>query len=162
MDIDKEDINYSFAQKWSPEIEQYNFTQIPNLLLGCQGHLGLKDGEMITLIHLLTFWFSGQERVFPSIRTLTKFSGNGYSTIQKRLRSLEDKGFLVRKHRMHTSNSYVLTGCIKQLIKHQRICESPPRSRSIAMLNLKRYHPYVITKKEYEVRKRTSADNDYE
>jgi hypothetical protein len=44
---------YRFEKKWSFEVMMYGFTQIPNLLVCCQGHLAITDGEMITLISLL-------------------------------------------------------------------------------------------------------------
>lgn len=120
---------YDFSEKWSSEIAQYNFTQVPNLLLGCQGHLDLTDGELLTLIHLLTFWFSTKSRVFPSITTLTKFSHKGYSTIQKRLRILEEKGFVKRRYNFGTSNTFDLTPCVQKLRKHQKVCASPPHKQ---------------------------------
>lgn len=153
-DIDNE--NYSFAQKWTTEIEQYGFTQVPNALLKCQGHLGLTDGELVTLINLLHYWYRGKAKAFPSITTLTKFSGKNFSTLQKRLKSLEDKGFLVRQHRRNTSNTYVLTNCIKKLNKHLKVCPTPPRNRSVTMLNLSRDPSYIYKSKEDEALRRTN------
>lgn len=121
--------NYSFAEKWSAEIANYNFTQVPNLLLSCQGHLKLKDGELLTLIHLLTFWFIWDGEIYPTIMTLTKFSNKGYSTVQKRLRNLEEKGFIQRCPRLYTSNEYDLKPCVKKLQEHLEICEKLPLKR---------------------------------
>ena len=118
------DERYAFSEKWSPEIAEFNFTQVPNILLACQGHLYLTDGEVLTLIHLLTFQFSSVSRIYPTITTLTKFSHKGYSTIQKRLSELERKGYLNRKHRLGTSNYYDLSPCVERLTRHSRTCNS--------------------------------------
>jgi len=127
------DTNYRFKDKWSAEIDSFNFTQIPNLLLSCQGHLKLKDGELLTLIHLITFWYKKDGSIFPSINTLTKFSGNGYSTVQRRLRILEEKGFVERIQRLGTSSTYSLQPCIDKLLKHCKDCPSMTHSRGVVV-----------------------------
>lgn len=121
---------YQFDKKWSKEIDLYNFTQVPNLLLSCQGHLKITDGELITLIHLLTFWYSNGSRVYPTITTLRKFSHKSYPTIQKRLRRLEEKGFIRRVHRYGTSNRYDLTKCVELLKQHVKVCPAEHRKQS--------------------------------
>jgi DNA-binding transcriptional regulator YhcF (GntR family) len=121
--------DYEFASKWGEVTAQHGFTQVPNLLLGCQGHLGLTDGEVITLVNLASFWFSKNGNIYPSIKTLTKFSGKSYTTIQKRLRTLEEKGFIKRVQRMNTSSKYELGPCIEKLTEHKKSCKSPPRKQ---------------------------------
>ncbi len=118
---------YAFANKWTQEIAEHNFTQVPNLLLSCQGHLKIKDGELLTLLHLLTFQFSSKSQIYPTITTLTKFSHKGYSTVQRRLRELEKKGFVNRRHRFGTSNYYDLTPCVEKLLYHTRTCAGTKR-----------------------------------
>ena len=150
---------YGFSEKWSPEIEQYNFTQVPNLLLSCQGHLRLTDGEILTLIHLLTFWFSHDSRVYPTITTLTKFSHKGYSTIQKRLRVLEQKEFVKRRHKKGTSNTFDLIPCVIKLYKHQRVCSSPPRKQGDYEELLSSGGTSFPITKEYEAPRRPVSNN---
>lgn len=155
MKTDKED--YGFSEKWSPEIEQYNFTQVPNLLLACQGHLKLADGELVTLIHLLKFWFSHKSKVYPSIATLTKFSHKGYSTIQKRLRVLEEKEFIKRRHTFGTSNTYDLMPCVIKLYEHQKVCPSLPQKRGDYPPKTIGVTPSFSINKEYQERTRPSS-----
>lgn len=157
MEVQKD--KYGFSKKWSAEIEQYGFTQVPNLLLSCQGHLGLTDGEILTLIHLLTFWFSHKSKVYPTITTLTKFSHKGYSTVQKRLRTLEEKGFVKRRRKLGTSNTYDLVPCITKLYKHQRDCPSPPRKQGEPKQYTARVDTSLSINKEYEVRRRLMLKN---
>jgi len=150
--------NYKFSSKWTTETEQYGFTQVPNALLRCQGHLDLSDGELVTLIDLLTYWYRGRANAYPSITTLTKFSGKKFTTLQKRLKSLEQKGFLFRRHRTGTSNTYELNRCVKKLSKHLKECPSPPRNRSVAVINLSRDPSYLSKSKEDEALRREDLD----
>jgi DNA-binding MarR family transcriptional regulator len=122
-----EEDRYAFTSKWSSEIGQFNFTQVPNILLACQGHLNITDGELLTLIHLQSFRFRADSVVFPSISTLAKFSHKHFTTVQKRLRVLEEKGFIERKHIQGTSNRYNLEPCIRKLEAHVNVCTNPPR-----------------------------------
>lgn len=158
MQLPKND-GYSFEEKWSPEIAIYNFTQVPNLLLACQGHLGLKDGELITLIHLFTYWFGHDSRIYPSIETLCRFSQNGYSTVQRRLRILEQKEFLKRRHQFGTSNTYDIIPCVIKLHKHQKVCPNPPRKQGEYRIRNDRSVPSILINKEYEA-KRVSLNNN--
>lgn len=116
-------LDYSFASKWSNEVERQGYTQIPNILIKCQGHLGLSDGELITLIQLQSFWYHEKNRVFPSIKHLADYSGKSYNPIQKRLSSLEKKGFISKTQRFVNSNLYDLKPTISILNRHTAICK---------------------------------------
>lgn len=137
-----------FSGKWSPEIEEYGFTQVPNLLLTCQGHLGLRDGELVTLLGLLTFWFKHDGKVYPSINRLARFSSKGYSTVQKRLRTLEEKGFVKRNRAQGTSSTYNLVPCVIKLYEHQKACHNLPRKRSTSTPKMKSQPASFPTNKE--------------
>ncbi len=117
-----------FEKKWNKRIAAYNFTQVPNALLSCQKHLNLSDGELLTLVHLASFKFHPDSEIFPSISTLSKYGNKGYSTIQTRLRVLEEKGFVGRDHTSGTSNRYDLAPCVDVVSKHLKNCPSPPRN----------------------------------
>lgn len=147
---------HGFSEKWSPEIEYHGFTQVPNLLLACQGHLQLKDGELTTLLQLLTFWFDHDGRVYPSIATLSRFSSKGYSTVQKRLRVLEEKGFVKRRRQLGTSNTYDLSRCVAKLYEHQKVCKNLPRRRRHLEVKTRRRPSSFTTNKQYEPKRRNS------
>jgi hypothetical protein len=151
--------SYGFSEKWSPEIARYNFTQVPNILLSCQGHLELTDGEILTLIHLLTFWFSNKSKVYPSITTLTKFSCNSFATVQRRLRTLEKKGFIKRRHRKGTSNTFDLMPCTKKLKKHEKVCANPPRKQQGPVSVVRSVDTSFLMSKEYETQRRRIVTN---
>lgn len=155
METDSKD--YSFSRKWSSEINQYNFTQIPNLLIECQAHMGLTDGETITLIHLLKFWYDHESKVYPSINTLKRYSEKDFSTIQRRLKVLEEKGFLKRIRRSGTSNTYDMKLCARKLHEHQKVCIDPPRKQSGVTVKKQRVDTSFLPTKEYEVRTRQKS-----
>ena len=146
----KKEIAINFTQKWTAETSEFGFTQIPNLLIICQGHLGLTDGELVTLIELLKFWYDYDSRIFPSIETLAKYSGRGYSTVQRRLKNLEKKGFIKRKHRFATSDDYDMYPCVAKLYKHQEICASLSQYRGDDWQGLGSLPSSVSTDKQYE------------
>lgn len=114
--------DHSFINKWSPEIEQFGFTQIPNQLITCQSQLNLHDGELVTLVQLTKFWFSKKGKVYPAINTLASYTGKGYTTVQKRLKALEDKGFIRRRRNSGTSSNYDLSPLVIVLYQHQKTC----------------------------------------
>ncbi|MDB5162584.1 MAG: regulatory protein GntR [Candidatus Saccharibacteria bacterium] len=159
--MDEERTYYGFSDKWTYEVEEFNFTQIPNLLLSCQGHMGLSDGEILTFIHLLTFWFSNESKVFPSITTLTRFSNKGYSTIQARLKKLEDKGFIKRIHQDGTSNRYNLSPGVHILNEHIRYCPRPPRKRARSELKTSRVPSSYPINKEDEALRTSNLNNTW-
>ena len=145
--------DYSFTGKWSPEITKYNFTQIPNMLIVCQGHLGLTDGELIALVQLMKFWFSHNSSVFPGIKTLAGYSNKGYSTIQKRLVSLEEKGFLKRQPTWGFSSTYDLKYCANKLYQHTKKCDTPLQKRAVRVTKVTRGVPSKPTNEEYTLKK---------
>jgi predicted transcriptional regulator len=122
---------YAFGNKWSPEIADSGHTQVPNALLKCQGHLGLKDGELLTLINLLSFQYKKTTHIFPSIGTLSRAGENGYSTVQRRLRILEEKGFIQRIHKQGRPNTFDVEPCIDKLERHLKECSPPPQMQSV-------------------------------
>lgn len=135
------DKDYKFSAKWGEEASKHGFTQIPNVMIHCQKHLGLKDGELAILCHLLSYWFSEEGEVFPSIETLAHRSGKAYSTIQKRLCGLETKGFIKRNKRQGTSNEYDLKECTKKVAHHLSSCLDPPRKRYLDWQKVIGIHP---------------------
>lgn len=145
---------YGFNSKWSPEIKVHGFTQVPNLLLVCQGHLGLTDGEMITLMQLLSFWYRKNSPVYPSINRVTKRSKKGYSTTQRRLKSLEDKGFIERKRIKGKSTRYDLLPCVMRLYQHQKVCDEHSQKRDSLVVKVTRVPRSKPTYKEYEAERK--------
>ena len=162
MENNENNVHFTFSEKWSHQIEQLSFTQVPNLLLRCQGHLKLTDGELLTLIHLTTFWFNSDSKVYPSITTLSRFSLKGYSTIQARLMNLERKGFVKRRHQLGTSNVYDLTQCVEKLNEHASVCDKLPQKQGVKILKSSNPLSWISMSKEYEGLRRQSPENTWD
>lgn len=153
---------YGFSNKWSRETEANGFTQVPNILLTCQGKLCLTHGELVTLLQLMSFWFEHRGTVYPSIRRLAKRSSKGYSTTQRNLKSLEDKGFIKRRHVFGSSNRYDLTPCATKLHEHQSTCTqcvkvAQKRGVSISKVSTPPYSK--TTEKEYPLKRPNNNTN---
>lgn len=144
------EIAITFVRQWTVETSELGFTQIPNLLITCQGHLKLSDGELVTLIELLKFWYEQDSRIYPSIDTLCRYSGRKYSTVQRRLKSLEKKGFITRKHRFATSDDYSVRPTVNKLYEHRKICTSISHFREDDWSDLSSLPSSVPTDKQYE------------
>lgn len=117
----KNDETYLYAKKWGKNFN-VSFTQIPNSLIYCQGHLGLTDRELIILLQLISHWFRAERFPYPSQKRLGKYSGKCSSTVQRNLMNLELKGFLTRDERPGTSNMYDLIPCVYKIQDHIEEC----------------------------------------
>lgn len=159
----KQKNDHSFFNKWSPEIEAYGFTQVPNILLTCQGDLNLKHSELVALLQLMSFWFEHKSEVYPSIRRLARRSNKNYSTLQRNLKSLEKKGFIRRRHVMGSSDRYDLKPCAAILYKHQRscsLCREIAQKREIAIVKVSSPSLTKTTNKEYPTKRLNKYTNN--
>ena len=152
--MDSESKDYTFSGKWSPRVKEFGFTQIPNVLIVCQKHLGLTDGELLTLVQLSMYRFHDNSIVYPSITTLARLSGKGYSTIQKRLKDLEDKDFIYRTQRYYSSNIYDLEPCVFKIVQHSQKCDYLPKKQVEQIRNMSDVLASFFSNKEDEHLKR--------
>jgi DNA-binding MarR family transcriptional regulator len=106
-----------FAAKWTSAIADNGFTQVPNLLLSYVGYLGLTFPELVVLIELIAFFNYTGRHPWPSASTLARAIGSSEPSVRRNLRSLENKGFLVREYRTGSTNVYNLTPSITKLNK---------------------------------------------
>jgi hypothetical protein len=150
---------FSFQRKWSPEIEAYGFLQVPNLLVTCQGHLGLSDGEFVVLMQLIKFWYHHGGEVYPSITTLSKYSNKGYSTTQRKLCSLERKGFIKRRRGLRVTNTYDLKYCAIKLYNHQKKCTEITQKRGVTVSKVSSTDTSISINKEYEAIRRQNLSH---
>lgn len=153
---------YGFSSKWSTETEACGFTQVPNILLTCQGSLRLKHGELVTLLQLMSFWFEHSSKVYPSISRLAKRSSKGYSTTQRHLKSLEEKGFINRKHVRGSSNRYDLVPCVIRLHEHQKtctLCTKAVQKRGVHIVKVSKLPRSNTTNKEYPLKRLKNNTN---
>lgn len=140
-----------FINKWSDTVASRGYTQIPNTLITCQKHLGLSDGELITFIQLISFRYYADSEVFPAISRLCIYGGKSFSTVQKRLNSLEAKGYIERYSRNGKTTIYDLESGASELELHSMRCTGKP---SFTRLHNGKVHelPHaIVTTKEHEL-----------
>lgn len=100
--------------KWGSPIIEAGWTCIPNILIRRQKTLGLDALDLNILLHLLTYWWEGENHPHPSKDTLAKAIDVSPSTIQRRIRQMEAGGLLRRverrrEHDRSETNLYDLT-----------------------------------------------------
>lgn len=137
---------HAFSNKWSPRLKTGGFTEIPNALIRNQGKLGITDAEMVILISLASFKWDRQ-MPYPSVATLSSYSGKSIGAVRNNLRSLDTKGLIKRVYRDNQTSKYDLRPLIKILENcAQPIDKStPPHQKSGTPAYL------IIDTKEYSL-----------
>lgn len=103
------------AQKWGALKE--GFATFPNLIIRNQVRLGLDCVDLALLLHLASYWFTPENHPWPSKEKLAAAIGRDVSTVRKRIKAMEDKGFVRRIYRFteagdSDSNKYDLSGLV--------------------------------------------------
>lgn len=70
------------------------FGTYPVLLMVYQARLGIDVYEMNVLMHLIAHWHLAERAPFPHSKTIAKRMNMGIRTIQRCLKSLQDKGLI--------------------------------------------------------------------
>jgi len=91
------------------------FAMLPNVLLDHSHELGLDSGDIHLIALLERHRFADEDAPFPSVSTLADRMGVHRSTVQRRIKRLEQRNLLVRERRVskaggQASNGYRLTG----------------------------------------------------
>lgn len=82
-------------QRWGDALGG-GFVLVPNVLLQHQRALKLDCEETVLLANLLLHWRTDDVPPFPRSETLAQRTGLSRRTVQRRLKQLEEKGFLRR------------------------------------------------------------------
>lgn len=124
---------YAFSNKWSPQLQSDGFTTIPNTLIKNQARLGITDSEMVIIMSLVSFRWN-QQMPYPSVATLSTFTGKTTGAIRNNLRNLEKKGIIRRIYREGQTNKYDLLPLINKLNSYtQPIKKSTPPSHKFSI-----------------------------
>lgn len=107
-------------RRWSSNVMDRGYTQIPTILLWGQARLGLTADELNVLLQIISHWFYSGNDPHPSKARIAERMGKHARTVQGYLTSLEEKGFLKRVERFRASkgqdaNGYDLSGLIAKL-----------------------------------------------
>jgi len=111
-------------EKWGMPVVERGFTQVPNILLQVNMFVHddhkLSSTELLVLLLLVATWWEKDEMPFPSMRTLSDRSGISERQVQRAIKALEEKGYLVKfkkklKKTVVASNGYDLNPTVQIL-----------------------------------------------
>jgi predicted transcriptional regulator len=104
--------------KWGKELWGNGWTALPNVIFKRADALGLEAADIGLIITLASFWWYEGNNPHPSKKTLAKSLGLNPRSIQRRIKKLEDIGFIKRISRSSVtdgrqSNFYDFSGLIE-------------------------------------------------
>ena len=108
------------AKKWSEPVMRLGFCIVPSILLRAQQRLGLNPTQLAVLLQLIDYWWTHDNKPFPSKQALSDRLGLGPRQIQRYMAELEGVGLVARverrgTHRGKLSNEYDLSGLVARL-----------------------------------------------
>lgn len=104
-------------RKWGQPLMKAGWCLLPTSILTHQRELGLITTDINILMHLIAHWWYKDRLPYPSKKRLADCMGVHKSTIQRRIRKMEDKGLIERVERKsqekgQMTNFYDLSGLI--------------------------------------------------
>lgn len=111
----------TIAARWG-DAAGAGFTPVPNTLMRAQAKLGLSPTEVVVVLNILLHWWERDRMPFPSTPAIAKRSGLSVRTVQRSLKSLEEKGLIGRVRERNEQNKnkrarYDLSGLREALAK---------------------------------------------
>lgn len=94
-------------QRWNGAVTEglTGFTAVPDVLIRSQSHLKLSAIEMGVVLNLLLHWWqSDGEWPYPRLSTIAHRMGVTRRTVERAIRSLEDKGLIERLEGEYSSD----------------------------------------------------------
>lgn len=95
------DTKNNLQVRFGSTIMEKGFTSIPNIILDYYSKLGISANEMMCIIHIWQYWWSGERNPFPSVKEIARRMNKTERMVANYLESLESKGFLIRKRRVY-------------------------------------------------------------
>ena len=105
-------------KKWGSDLMKAGWTMLPNTIFMRQRALGLDSMDINILIVLLSHWWKADNLPFPSKQKIADTIGCDPSTIRRRIKKMEDAGFIKRIQRRvendrNKTNLYDFSGLVK-------------------------------------------------
>lgn len=100
--------------KWG-DAAKNGYQAVPHALFKFQKELGLSNGELVTLLNILDFWWEAERRPWPGATVLAKRMGVDVRSVQRNLKKLDLMGYAKRERRGNSSMQYNLTGLVATL-----------------------------------------------
>lgn len=111
------------------------YQAVPHALFRFQAHLDLSNGEMVTLLNVLDYWWEAKNTPFPGADALAKRMNTNARTVQRHLKSLQDKGYAVRERGTDEKRRFNLSGLAYRLsnlvLKEKGLVEGPNLDKQI-------------------------------
>ncbi len=106
-------------KKWGKALLAPGWSTIPSAILLKQDELKLTANDINILMHLIAHWWYAERLPYPSIAEIARRMRVHRSTVQRSLRSMEQRKLLTRNTRTNRSrgrltNSYDLDGLIRK------------------------------------------------
>jgi DnaD N-terminal domain len=83
------------AAKWGEALSM-GFAIVPSVLIRAQAKLGLDAVDLAVLLNVIIHWWTPGEWPYPQPRVLANRMAVSTRTVERRLESLEKRGFLIR------------------------------------------------------------------
>lgn len=107
MTLSVHEPDWSFENRWSPEIAALGFTAVPNALLKAYSFLDITPSQFLILVNIDSFRWDAKAEPFPSIETLAARTDLSERTVTRNITALQDVHRLIeRVPRGYISNAY--------------------------------------------------------
>ncbi len=107
-------------QKWGKKLWGIGWVGLPSILLTHQERLGIDAVDVNIILHLVKHWWEAKNLPFPTKKSIAKSMRIHPSTVQRRIRNLEQVG-LIQRHKQFSeankgqrANQYDLKGLIRK------------------------------------------------
>ena len=89
----------AIRQRWRGAVTsaETGFTAVPDILIRSQGQLKLSSTEMVVLLNILLHWWRDGEWPYPRVSTIGERMGTSRRTVERAIRSLQEKGLVVHR-----------------------------------------------------------------
>lgn len=89
----------SIHRRWRGVVTsaETGFTAVPDILIRSQGQLKLSPTEMVVLLNILLHWWREDEWPFPRISAIADRMDTSRRTVERAIRSLQEKGLVVHR-----------------------------------------------------------------
>ncbi len=106
-------------EKWTKPLMDAGWIGFPSVFVERQQALGLDALDLNILLHLADYWWTKDQKPYPSKKTIADAMGVTPRTIQRRIASMEQDGLIRREERRipgrgSRTNIYHLDGLIKE------------------------------------------------
>ena len=91
-------------KKWSPEVMEAGWVALPSIILEKQQAIGLTPTDVNILLHLFSYWWTAENKPYPSKASLAAAIGVEPRTVQRRIAAMERAGLIWREERRTSKN----------------------------------------------------------